>query len=334
METQNQQKSAKIFLCEICDYKTSRKSSYDKHLRSRAHLLETNGNGASYDKDVLKYHCKLCDYYTSRKSNFTQHLSSRKHSLEIKSANLVAKSCKKIQPQFFNCEYCNKVYTTRSGLWKHETKCKLALDNKKNDKKNDEKEQSLKEIIEMNKNLTEQLIKLSDEKKIVNNQINLNIFLNEECKDAINIMDFADSIRLQLQDLEKVGKIGYVEGMTDLIVSGLNRLDLHKRPIHCTDKEQSVLYIKDNDGWEKENKEKDKMKKAIELIRKSGLKQVPSWIQKEMDENEKCDEYKYYNILQNTIGGSNDEEIVKNDEKIIKNVVKEVVIDNNYNDKN
>ena len=76
------------------------------------------------------------------------------------------------------------------------------------------------------------------------------------------------------------------------------------------------------------------MKKAIELIRKSGLKQVPSWIQKEMDENEKCDEYKYYNILQNTIGGSNDEEIVKNDEKIIKNVVKEVVIDNNYNDKN
>ncbi len=323
MEIKNQQKSANLYFCETCDYTTSRKSNYEKHLLSRKHLMEINGNGHLDDKNFTKYHCSLCDYFTSRKSNFTQHLSSRKHTLILKSANLVAKSSKKVASDFFNCEYCNKKYGTKSGLWKHESKCKLAQDN--TSKEND---QSLKQVIEMNKNLTEQLIKLSDEKKIVNNQINLNIFLNEECKDAINIMDFAQSIRLQLQDLEKVGKIGYVDGMTDLIVSGLNRLDLHKRPIHCTDKEQSVLYIKDNDGWEKD-KEKDKMKRAIELIRKSGIKQVPTWIQKEMDENDKCDDNKYYNILQNTMGGSNDEEIVKNDEKIIKNVAKEVILDKN-----
>ena len=200
-------------------------------------------------------------------------------------------------------------------MWKHQKKC-LTF-NEYHESNSDIIEQNLKEahqiiveqfkanteLTKQNTELTKKMVDLSKENKIINNtqinQINLQIFLNESCKDALNITDFVGSLRLRLNDLENVGKIGYVDGMSNIIVDGLKKLEVNKRPIHCTDEQETTLYVKDNDVWEKEDKDPERMKKVIEILRRENIKQLPSWI----DENPNCttsntnEEGKYMNIL-------------------------------------
>jgi len=164
-----------------------------------------------------------------------------------------------------------------------------------------------------------------------NNNFNLNFFLNEQCKDALNIMDFINQLQLNTTDLDMVGRLGYSEGISKLFIRGLKELDVFKRPIHCSDLKREVLYVKDKDSWEKDNEEKNKMKTAIKYIAAKNFKQINEWRAKnpESDDYDSQRHMDYHQIVIHSMGGSTKEEDEKHYNKIIKNVAQEVTIDKN-----
>ena len=161
-----------------------------------------------------------------------------------------------------------------------------------------------------------------------NKTFNLNVFLNEQCKDAMNIMDFVDSLKLQLSDLENVGKHGFVEGISNIIVKNLKALDVHKRPVHCCDSKREVMYVKDENKWEKENDEKLKLRKVIKHIAHKNSKLIPEFRAKYPDcgksDSVKSDQYN--KLVIEAMGGTGDNDNEK-ENKIIKKIAKEVIID-------
>jgi hypothetical protein len=242
----------------------------------------------------------------------------------------------------FFCDICEKSYKDKSGLWRHKKKCfpkkEITI-----------ADSTLMEIIKQNQEFKEMIIEQAKKtidlqsqiKELIkqpstitttntnttinnNNRFNLNVFLNEKCKDAMNITDFVDSLELTLQDLEKTAELGYVKGLTNIIVNGLNQLDICKRPIHCSDIRRETLYIKDNNIWEKENEEKKKITRAIKHISIKNAKQVGEWTKGnkgyDISTNKKSD--KYLKIVSEANGGE-PEEI----NKIISNISSKVIID-------
>ena len=161
-----------------------------------------------------------------------------------------------------------------------------------------------------------------------NKTFNLQIFLNETCKDAMNITDFVDSIKLQLSDLEKVGEVGYVEGISNIIIKNLNELDETKRPLHCTDKKRETIYIKDQGQWEKEDDNKSKLKKTINKIANKNIKLITQFREKypECRKSESKLSDKYNKMIIEAMGGLGDNNVEKED-KIIRNIAKNVVIE-------
>jgi hypothetical protein len=199
------------------------------------------------------------------------------------------------------CDHCNKEYSGRSGLWNHKKICNLTTnsqtecsqpDNSKLNNNVIDKDQVILELLKQNKELME-LIKngvsntITNTGNTINNNhnshnkaFNLNFFLNETCKNAMNITDFVDSIKLQLSDLIDVGELGYVEGISKIIVKNLNNLDESIRPIHCTDKKRETMYIKDEGQWEKEDEKKTKLKKAITKVADKNIRLLPAFREK------------------------------------------------------
>ena len=189
-------------------------------------------------------------------------------------------------------------------------------------------------LLNQNIELQKQIVELCKEKNTVinntiNNKFNLNVFLNEQCKDALNIMDFVSSLKFQLSDLENVGKLGYTEGISKIFINGLQELDVFKRPIHCSDLKREIMYIKDKDAWEKEKENNDILKVAIKHIAHNNVKQLPDWIHENPSSNnhDTKKHQEYIQILNESMGASTEEEDIKNYNRIIKNVAKEVVID-------
>jgi hypothetical protein len=193
-------------------------------------------------------------------------------------------------------------------------------------------------LIKENKETRDALIEMSNKiqpNNIVTNNnshnktFNLNFFLNEQCKDALNISDFVSSIKLDINDLENTGKVGYVEGITKIIVNNLRSLDIFKRPIHCSDIKREILYIKDENKWEKESEEKDKLTKAIKVIANENIKQINKWKKKnpQCKDPESMKNNEYLKIVSNAMSGSTEDETNKNINKIISNVAKEVLIE-------
>jgi len=300
--------------------------------------MATNGN---IIKQFLskKYVCNYCDYNTDRKHNFDTHKLSSKHIIAT-NGNII----KQELSNNFECENCNKVYKDRTGLWKHKKKCCNKINNEETNhqitpelimsvlQQNKELQQILleqnKTIVELSKNNT-----ITNNNNITNTNshnktFNLQVFLNETCKDAMNIMDFVDSIKLQLTDLEKVGKIGYVEGITNIIVKNLNSLDETKRPVHCTDAKREVMYVKDENKWEKENDNKQKIRKAIKHVAHKNSKMLKDFKNKhpDCDKSESKFSDQYNKLVIEALGGKGDNDLEKED-KIIKNIAKEVTID-------
>ena len=249
------------------------------------------------------FSCDFCDYSTSRKSQYIRHLTTDKHKILTNPNDLVPKKCVN-----YNC-ICGKSYKHPSSLCAHKKNCNIQT------KLTDYCDSSINELIfdkeffmlvlkqnsELQTQMIEQQTKMMDHNNhmmevikngtnntLINNisnnkTFNLNVFLNEQCKDAMNIMEFVDSIKLQLCDLEKIGKIGYVEGISDIITTNLKALDVTQRPIHCTDNKREVLYVKDEDKWEKENEERRKLRKAIKYIAHKNSKLLPEFKNKYPD---------------------------------------------------
>jgi len=307
--------------------------------------METVGN-KSLAKTSYKFYCETCDYGTSKKCNFDVHCCSIKHKNNVSETNgnvLLAKTCNTKNV----CNICEKNFTNRSGLWKHKKKCKNEESNDILDIFSDkniilEILKSNKEfkdiIIEQGKNMLEMANKIgsnncnntnTNTNSNNNTHFNLQFFLNETCKDALNLTDFVEQFKLQLSDLDMVGRVGYTEGMSKLFIKNLNELDVHKRPIHCSDLKRETLYVKDKDTWEKENSENVKLKQAIKKVEHKNIKQIPQWKEENptADDTETKKHMEYQNILLEVMGGSTMEDDNKKHEKIIKNIAKEVAIE-------
>ncbi len=289
------------------------------------------------------FYCENCDYGTSKKSSYDNHLMSAKHLKSMVSNEIMPKLCSE-----FICPNCSKKYKDNSGLWRHKKKCiekETEMESNELNEQNDSVElikYLMKEnsdfkqmIIEQNK----QMIEMSKNNSVTNNNnnnninshnksFNLNFFLNETCKDAMNIMDFVDSIKIQLCDLENVGKLGYVEGISKIIVRNLNSLDETKRPVHCTDTKREVMYVKDEDKWEKENENKQKMRKVIKHVTHKNSKLIKEFKAKYQGCEKSSSKYsdQYDKLIIEAMGGKGDNDLEKED-KIIRNIAKTVTID-------
>ena len=306
--------------------------------------METLGD-AIQPKFSPKFCCKICDYYTSKKCNFDTHNLSAKHENRLKGDVLVTPG-DTIQPKIshlkYQCENCNKSYESRNGLWKHKNSG-ICLQNQpqnitnitNNNMINGLTEQLVIELIKQNKELLE-IVKngtnitntnvTGNTTNSHNKAFNLQFFLNETCKEAMNMTDFIDSLTLQLSDLEDVGEKGYIQGISNIIVKNLKELDVTKRPVHCTDKKRETVYIKDNNMWEKDE-DRTKMHKFIKKVVSKNMKLLPKYRELHPD----CIKYhskfndQYQSIVYETMGGKGDNDFEKN-EKIIKNIIKEVVV--------
>ena len=314
--------------------------------------METSGNCLLQTKNQI-FFCECCNYNTFRKSSYDKHLLTSKHkkvALGNKFATLETKCCEKLQEaQFHSCVNCKKKFSNRSGLWKHKQKCNTEKTEELTDnnlilkilKQNSE---LIKENSELRKEQTELRKEQTDIKEMIleivkngitntnnshnttnshNKAFNLQFFLNETCKNAMNITDFVDSIKLQLSDLMEVGELGYVEGISKIIVKNLNSLDESERPIHCTDKKRETMYIKDEGQWNKEDEKKTKLKKAIVKIADKNIKLLPAFREK----------YPEYRNSSSKVSDRYDKMVIEvmtcdddKNEKIIKNISKVTTI--------
>jgi hypothetical protein len=298
------------------------------------------------------YECKVCDFSSCNKKDYKRHVYTRKHIDSVAGNNgKLSETPKTNHTTTFNCD-CSREYKTLSGLWKHKKLCNFIekhMDTNSNIISAQITPELVLNILEQNKELTKELtnLVLEQSKTIMeltkighgqtinshnvnsnNKTFNLNVFLNEYCKDAMNITDFVDSLKLQVADLENMGKVGFVEGITSIIVKNLQALDIYKRPVHCADKKREVIYIKDEDKWEKETDEKNKIRKAIKRVADKNQRLLSKYREAHPGCNYAESKYSdiYNKIVIEALGGMGDNDAEKED-KIIRNIAKEVVID-------
>jgi hypothetical protein len=295
-------------------------------------------------KNTGFFECKICDFISSKESEYKRHTMTQKHKTLTKS-DIVNKNAEKLC-----CQYCNKSYRSRVGLWKHEKVCTKNEEIMNNMTDNEvgsfkyEKEinsaitkdmfmeliNDNKEMIKIIKDQQEQIKSLIPKMgNTINNttnntNFNLNLFLNEQCKDAINIDDFIQSLKITLEDLYFTRKNGIAQGISNLMINGLKELDVYKRPIHCTDLKRDIVYIKDHDKWEKDD-DKKIMKKTIENVAKMQRNKISDWVDLHPNwfEDEKL-QYEYLTILNKITEPIECDD--KLEKKVIKNITKEVQI--------
>ena len=288
--------------------------------------------------------CFSCDYICFRSNDMKKHASTDKHQKKVReykknttTSDFVTENSQKSQKvaqdhnlHLYLCE-CGKKYKYHSGLWKHKKTCSYEISHTP---------EMVSHLIEENNSLKNIILEVCKNNTINNNithitnnnnkTFNLNVFLNEQCKDAMNITDFVESLKLQLSDLESIGKLGYVEGIATIIVKNLKALDVHKRPVHCSDSKREVMYIKDEDKWEKENDEKMKLRKVIKKIAHKNSKLLPQFKEKHPDCGKSDSKYsdQYNKLIIEAMGGLGDNDMEKED-KIIRKIAKEVTINKN-----
>jgi len=296
-----------------------------------------------------KYVCEDCEYYTSNKKDFNKHLSTTKHNNVYKCLQK-SQINPKISQLEYTCDLCNKIYKYRQSLCVHRKKCKLTNINENNENTiiNTDNENTViqphndiklltelvVDLVKSNTDLQKQMLEVCKTNNTTmnmnncnNKTFNMQVFLNEKCKDAMNLTDFVNSMMLDFSDLEELGELGYVEGISRQMVRKLNEMDIYKRPIHCSDLKRETVYVRDNDVWEKETELYEKLRKAIKYItKKNGDLMIP-W----RDAHPQCMNLQhplndtYLGIMNQAMGGKG--EFFDSESKIIKKISKCVTID-------
>ena len=295
----------------------------------------------------LKYICNACDYKTSRKSQYERHLMTSKHKMTTEGLQnglqKVPKSSKNI------CE-CGKEFSNRQNLYRHKKTCEIKPENitmsveEKTSENNQYSGDLILELLKQNQEFKElileqnkQMLEMSKDRNITNNitqnntnnnKFNLNVFLNETCKDALNLSEFLESLILTLTDFENFGPLGYCGGISNILVKGLNKLDINKRPIHCSDLKREVIHIKNNDTWHKDD-DKQQMIKAIKAIEHKNVKQMSLWAKANpeyKDPNHKKSDL-YTKLIDQSLCDTDKEKALKSYNKIIRTVAKEILVD-------
>jgi hypothetical protein len=346
----------KIFICQHCDFKCSKNSIFNKHLLTQKHKrnYEEINKYPENSKNIqnLKivetpqnYRCEYCNFFTKKPSAFNNHLNTIKHKENINSTfeNAIK----------YNCKHCDKEYTKKNSCTKHEKIC--ILQNSVIEQHTKPEEVSYNDIInrliEENKELrsfmTEQnqvIIEQNQEfmKTItnltknnnstivngnVNNKFNINLFLNEKCKDAMNFADFIKNIEVSHEDLENNAELGFVNGISKIIIDNLKQLSIYDRPIHCSDVKRETMYIKDENKWEKEEDTK-KLKNAIQEVSRKSMISLVEWQDTNPDFQDMDSEFsnKCISMTQQCIAGSNRDVYYP---KVIRSLAKETMIEKN-----
>ena len=294
---------------------------------------------------IPKFSCEYCEYITNNKKDFSKHLSTSKHKNETNETKSETKNPQKSPDH--NC-LCGKNFNSRTSLWRHRKTCDFENNNNQELIINPEDisnfTQIIMEVMKSNNELQKQMVELvktntgtimNSHNTITNNTntnsnnktFNLQVFLNETCKDAMNIMDFVDSLQIQLSDLENVGRNGFVAGISDIILKNLRALYITQRPIHCSDQKREIVYVKDDNVWHndtKEQPENQKLKKAIKYIAHKNTCLIKEWKAKYPDCGQSASRKSdlYNKIVYEAMSLDN-----ANAEKIIKRITKEIGID-------
>jgi hypothetical protein len=296
------------------------------------HYMVENGSNL-VPKSSKKFYCELCDYSSCKKSQYDRHLLTDKHKKRNNGSNMVVNGSNLVPKSStgYECE-CGKIYKHNSGYYRHKKMCKnenkvcslgatdkelilmLIKDNSALKDMLFEQQSLMMKVIENGTNNTTNNTITNTNSN--NKAFNLNFFLNETCKNAMNITDFVDSIKLQLSDLIEVGELGYVEGISKIIVKNLNNLDETVRPVHCTDKKRETMYIKDEGQWEKEDEKKSKLKKVITKVADKNIKLLPAFREKypeyKNSASKTSDKYDKMVIEVMTCDDGKNEKIIKN----------------------
>ncbi len=292
----------------------------------------------------FKFYCEKCHYGTSKKSSYDDHLVSNKHLKSMINNQILPKICSESK---YTCEFCDKKYKDNSGLWRHKKKCIVENCDEKNtniESNQDilKKDNMIEYLINENKDFKNLIMELIKKDSINNtnntfcnnsnnNTFNLQVFLNDKCKDAMNMSEFVDTIKIQLSDLENFAHVDYADGISKILLKNFNNLETCLRPIHCSDLKRETLYIKENNCWTKETDDKLILKKAIKQVAFKNIRQINEWVK----ENPGCQDprtkqnVKYNKIVMNSMSGGTIEEQKDNIEKIVKNVTKAVAIEKN-----
>jgi hypothetical protein len=296
----------KLFCCNKCDYVCSKKGNYNRHMRSSIH-----------NNIEIVYECGLCKFKTGKKSNYNIHLQTKKHLDETNKSNDTEKNMiNKLEE--FKTEVVKTLMGQLSSVLEENHKNILSEQTKMN--------QIITEIANKppSNNLTN--IHNNTQNKTNNQQFNMNMFLNETCKDAMNMSEFIETLHVSMDDMEKTGELGFAKGMSRIIMNNLNAIDVCKRPIHCSDAKRETLYVKNNGVWEKETQERTKIKEIIYKVSCLNERQLIKW--RDLPRNkgyEKSDHHKndeFINLVME-INKMRDEEI----DKVIKTISKHVTID-------
>jgi hypothetical protein len=320
----------KKYTCTYCNYNTCVKNDYNKHLITKKHMKnEKKSNGTNEIVDII-FKCENCC------KEFTLYNSYWKHR---------SRSCKKKVDTNIVSDQTNSVPITRtnnksnanSNTIDNNTAIEILKQNSELVTKNTELYNVVIEICKENKELHKLIAEQSKNNMVtnnitnntINNQFNLNFFLNEQCKDAINIDMFLNELVISVADYEQTSKIGYVENISRILINGLKQLDVYKRPIHCTDIKRDTIYIKDNNKWEKDTENNEKITKVVKDVAERNFKTFPKWAElhpnfKELDTVENK---QFHELYEKSLGSQTENGLAKDHDKIIKNVLKTVTID-------
>ena len=319
-----------FYYCDFCNYVCSKKSLYKQHVNTMKHknhivLNENMKNMKSKEKN--EYICTKCDYKCSKKFLFQQHLKTKKHINYFKNVqkdNPITNEV--LTTKHYDC-ICGKKYKYKSGLYNHKKKCKninneikqlkyVFLELLKKSNEHDEIQSELLNIITNNSTIINNINNINN---LNQTTFNLNFFLNEECKNALNIDEFINQLKIGLDELEYTKTNGINKGILNIFTNGLKEVGTYKQPIHCTDKKREIIYIKDNNKWDKDFN-KEKLEQSFKNIQTIQLQNVEKWQNENKgwkDSTEKKDEY--IELVSNVMSSLNKD-------KMIKELSKEVLI--------
>lgn len=321
----------------------SEKNKSDKNCET----IKTIFNG-ELQKVAQEYRCERCDYSTCKKSSWQKHIETEKHFFN---------TVENVSHISIKCPNCKKMYKDRTGLWYHSKKCgenKKVAPPEKAEKGKEEILDNPNLLLELMKQNTEFKNLIIDQNKTIlelakngtitnasnnnsnshnttnsNNKFNLNFFLNEQCKDAMSIKEFIDNIKVNITDLDITREFGLAESISRIFLRNLKELDVYKRPIHCSDLKREIVYLKDENGWTKDDEEKKKLSSLIRNIANKNIKQIPDWVAAHPDCKKSSNKYNdnYLMMMSESMGSFCDKENELTRKKIIRNVVKNVFID-------
>ena len=333
-------KESRKYNCDICCIETNHKKDYNKHLLTAKHLNRTTTGILEQEKD--RYVCKICNKIYKARNSLWYHEKKCEAEpaivLEIPITNEILNTNEPVTETTIDNIY--NIFLKDNFDFKNLI-LEVVKNNSELQKQTNELQKQTNELQKANQELQKQVLDVCKNSSTTNinnshtnshnKNFNLNFFLNEQCKDAMNIMDFVNTFQLQLSDLERIGEVGYVEGISNIVIDKLNQMDVYKRPIHCSDAKRETMHVKDNDVWTKDTAANDKIRLALKHITKKNTDMIRPWLNAHpgvLNSEHRLND-KYQEMFIEAMGGRKNKNMKEGEDKIIKKICKMVLIDKN-----